>query len=249
MQGVNVFARWIDPSTGLPSHQYAASSVSGFLFTGNAGNPITGLADPLGNPYSNFGSTDQTLEGFFDLGGLPIPNGAATAEYQLSVEALDPAWSAGVCPYNYFQVAPSGTFAPIVVTVSAGGDFQQDIVMSGSSQAVPAWAATETWSSPATVLSPGDWVGSLSGYGEASYFLITAQANRTLSVAVTALDETGASTESKTAPVVEHVDSRRLTQGSSSTSVHFFSVQFGDLRNEPARHASVCLEQLHYWDR
>jgi len=24
MQGVNVFARWIDPSTGLPSDQYAA---------------------------------------------------------------------------------------------------------------------------------------------------------------------------------------------------------------------------------
>ena len=30
MQGVNVFARWIDPSTGLPSHQYSVSSVSGF---------------------------------------------------------------------------------------------------------------------------------------------------------------------------------------------------------------------------
>ena len=67
-----------------------ASSVSGFLFTGNAGNPITGLHDPLGNPYSEFGSNDQTLEGFFDLGGLPIPNGASTAQYQLSVEALDP---------------------------------------------------------------------------------------------------------------------------------------------------------------
>jgi hypothetical protein len=34
------------------------------------------------------------------------------------------------------------------------------------------------------------------------YFLITAQANRTLSVAVTALDETGAPSESKAAPVV-----------------------------------------------
>src|SRR5271165_5338637 len=55
MQGVNVFARWIDPSTGLPSHAYA-SSVSGFLFTGNAGNPVTGLTDPQGNAYSEFGS-------------------------------------------------------------------------------------------------------------------------------------------------------------------------------------------------
>ncbi len=202
MQGVNVFARWIDPATGLPSHRYAASSVSGFLFTGNAGNPITGWNDPLGNPYSDFGSSDQTVEGFFDLAGLPIPNGAGTAQYQLAVEGLDPLWSAGVSPYELSQVAPSGVAQPIVVTVSAGGDFDQDILMSGSAQAVPSWAATETWSAPAPVPSPGDWVGSLSSYGDASYFLIAAQANRTLSVAVTALDETGASSESKIAPVV-----------------------------------------------
>lgn len=202
MQGVNVFARWIDPSTGLPSHRYAASSVSGFLFTGNAGNPITGLADPLGNLYSEFGSTNQTLEGFFDLAGLPIPNGASTAQYQLSVEALDPLWSAGVCPYDFSQVAPSGTFAPTVVTVSAGGEFEQNIPMSGSGQAVPPWSATETWSAPATIPPPGDWIGSLSGYGDTAYFLIATQANRTLSVAVTALDETGKPTESKAAPVI-----------------------------------------------
>lgn len=202
MQGVNVFARWIDPSTGQPSHRYGASSVSGFLFTGNAGNPITGLADPLGNLYSEFGSSNQTLEGFFDLGGLPIPNGASTAQYQLSVEALDPLWSGGVCPYDFSQVAPSGTFAPIVVTVSAGGEFEQDILMSGSGQAVPPWSVTETWSAPATIPPPGDWIGSLSGYGDTAYFLITAQANRTWSAAVTALDEAGAPTESKAAPVI-----------------------------------------------
>ncbi len=202
MQGVNVVARWIDPSTNLPSDEYGASSVSGFLFTGNAGNPITGLDDPLGNPYGEFGSTDPTLEGFFDLGGLPIPNGASSAQYQLAVEALDPFWSAGVCPYDSSQVAPSGTFEPVVVTVNAGGDFAQDILMSSSAQPVPAWAATQTWSAPAPVPSPGDWVGSLSGYGDVGYFLITAQANRTLSVAVTALDETSAPSESKAEPVV-----------------------------------------------
>jgi hypothetical protein len=202
MQGVNVFARWIDPSTNQPSHDYAASSVSGFLFTGNAGNPITGWNDAAGNLYSEFGSSDGTVEGFFDLGGLPIPNGASTAQYQLSVEALDPLWSAGVCPYDDSQVAPSGAFQPIVVTVSAGGEFEQDVLMAGSAQPVAQWAATETWSAPATVPSPGDWVGSLSGYGDAAYFLITAQVNRTLSVAVTALDETGAPSESKAEPVV-----------------------------------------------
>ncbi len=202
MQGVNVFARWIDPSTGQPSHQYGASSVSGSLFTGNAGNPITGLDDPLGNPYSEFGSSEQTLEGFFDLGELPIPNGASTAQYQLSVEALDPLYSSGVCPYDPAQVIPSGSFQPVVVTVSAGGQVEQNILMSDSAQGVPSWAASETWSAPAPVLPPGDWIGSLSGYGDTGYFSIAAQANRTLSIAVTAIDESGVPSESKTAPVI-----------------------------------------------
>ncbi len=232
MQGVNVFARWIDPSTNLPSHRYAAASVSGFLFTGNAGNPVTGFTDPLGNPYSDFGSSDQTLEGFFDLGGLPIPNGASTAEYQLSVEALDPTWSAGVGPYESAQVATSGSFAPMVITVKAGGDFEQDILMSGSAQAYPPWAGAETWNSPAAILSPGDWVGSLSGYGDASYFLINAQANRTLSVAVTALDETAIPSESKTQPVVGiwSVGDARGSTPPVFTSVPFNSGTFATSR-------------------
>jgi len=202
MQGVNVFARWIDPSTGLPSHRYGASSVSGFLFTGNAGNPVTGWDDPLGNAYSDFGSSDQELEGFFDLGGLPIPNGASTAQYELSVEALSPMWSALVGPYKSSQVTLSGTWSPITVTVSAGGEFEQDVLMTGSAQAVLPWAATETWSAPAPIPVAGDWVGSLSGYGDVGYFSLTAQADRTLSVAVTAMDETSAASESKAEPVV-----------------------------------------------
>ncbi len=202
MQGVNVVARWIDPSTNLPSRQYGASSVSGHLFTGNAGNPVTGWNDALGNAYSEFGSSDQTLEGFFDLGGLSIPNGGSTAQYQLSVEALDPLWSAGVCPYDPSPVAPSGSFIPLTVTVTAGGDLEQDILMSGSAQAVPAWAASETWNAPAPLPSPGDWVGSLSGYGDVGYFLFAAKANRTLSVAVTALDDGDLPSESAAQPVV-----------------------------------------------
>lgn len=202
MQGVNVVARWIDPSTNLPSDKYGAASVSGFLFIGNGGNPVTGLNNPLGNPYNEFGSSDPSLEGFFDLGGLPIPNAASTAQYQLSVEALDPLWSGGVCPYDPAQVVPSGTFQPVVVTVNAGGSIEQDILMSGNAQPVPPWAASETWSAPAPVPSPGDWVGSLGGYGDVGYFLITAQANRTLSVAVTALDDASAPSESKAEPVV-----------------------------------------------
>ena len=202
MQGVNVVARWIDPNTGQPSGQYAASSVSGFLFTGDAGNPVTGFTDALGNPFSEFGGSSSSLEGFFDLAGLQIPGSASSAQYQLSVEGLDPQWSQGVGPYAPNQVALSGSFQPTVVTVAPGVDIAQDILMSGSAQPVPQWAASETWSAPAAIPPAGDWMGSLNGYGDTAYFSLPAQANRTFSVAVTALDETGVATEQKTEPVI-----------------------------------------------
>jgi len=202
MQGVNVVARWIDPSTGQPSGQFAVSSVSGFLFCGDAGNPVTGLTDPLGTAYSEFCPTDQSVEGFFDLAGLPFPGGIASAQYQLTVEGLDAIWSIGVVPYAPLQVAPSGSFQPIILTVVPGVDIDQDILMSGSAQPVPQWAASETWANPAVVPTGGDWLGSVSAYGNLPWFSLPAQANRTLSVAITSLDESGNPSERKVQPVI-----------------------------------------------
>jgi hypothetical protein len=202
MQGANVVARWIDPITGQASGRYAASSVSGFLFIGNAGNPVTGFDDPLGNAFSEFGSDDASLEGFFDLAGLPFPGGAASGRYQLSVESLDPMWATGVGPYAPYQVALSGVPAPIVVVVVPGSDVAQDLLMSGSTQPVVPWAVSETWSAPAPIPAGGDWVGSLSGYGNVGYFSLPAQTNRTLSIAVTAIDANGTASESKVQPVI-----------------------------------------------
>lgn len=202
MQGVNVVARWINPTTGRPSGQYAASSPSGFLFTGNAGNPVTGFYDPLGNPFSDWGSSDSKVEGFFDLGGLQIPAGGS-AQYQLTVEAIDPTWSAGTGPYPLDQqVAPSGVMQPITVTVSAGQDVQQNILMRQTAQPVPQWAESEIWTNPAPVPQAGDWKSSLGSYGETAYFSLPAQANRTMSIAVTALDESGKASETKLQPVI-----------------------------------------------
>ena len=198
MQGVNVVARWIDPNTGKPSRRYAVSSVSGFLFRGNAGNPITGFADPAGDEFGEWGSTDESVRGYFDLSGLaPPPTGA---QYQLSVEALDPKWSAGVGPYSPGPVAPSGTMQPIIVTVQPGDDLEQDILMSASAQ--PLKQKSSSWASPLRVPSSGDWIGSLSGLSEVDFFSIAAQSNRTLSISTTALDDAGQPSVLKTQPVI-----------------------------------------------
>lgn len=198
MQGVNVVGRWIDPLTGLPSGQYADSAVSGFLFTGDAGNPITGFNDALGDALSEWGSTSAAVEGFYDLAGLQPPNGSS-AQYQLTVEALDPTWSYGVGPYSPGPVAPAGLVQPITVTVTVGNEVEQDILMSSSTSLVP--PSTSTWTAPEPVPLAGSWEALLSGYGDMPYFLLAAQANRTLSVAVTALEETSAS-EVKAQPVI-----------------------------------------------
>ncbi|MBZ5704510.1 MAG: IPT/TIG domain-containing protein [Acidobacteriia bacterium] len=202
MQGVNVVARWIDPGTGKASRSSVATSVSGFLFRGNAGNPVNGFTDSTGQNYDRFGSDDASLEGWFDLAGLEIPNGAGSAQYQLSIEVLDPLWSQAVGPYGPWQVQPSGAAQAITVTVSKGGDVQQDILMQGSAIQTQDTYGSEDYSNPAPLPASGDWMGSLSGYGNTDYFSFSGQNNRTLSVEVTAMDETSAASQSKSLPVI-----------------------------------------------
>jgi hypothetical protein len=202
MQGVNVVARWIDPQSGLPSHATSASSVSGFLFCGSAGNTVTGFNDSSGQPLNQFGSNDITLEGFFDLGGLQIPNGGTSAQFQLTVEGIDAFWSYALEPYGPSQVEPSGRSGPILVSVNLGNDAEQDILMQGNALSKPDPFPLTTYQTPAAVPLGGDWMASFNPYGDLDYFQFSGQANRTLSVFVTALDETGAASESKSQPVI-----------------------------------------------
>src|SRR6185437_65079 len=203
MQGVNVVARWIDPSTGQPSGTAVASSVSGFLFSGNAGNIVTGLLDSSGQNFNRFGSNELTLEGFFDLAGLQIPTGATSAQYQLTVEAVDPLWSTQAGPYGTVaQVQPSGSAQPILVTVTLGGDVTQNILMRSSAVQTAQWYGETSFAAPVPLPISGNWAGVLSGYGNADFFQFSAQANRTLSVIVSATDDSHALSESKAAPVI-----------------------------------------------
>ena len=202
MQGVNVLARWIDPNTGAASSTFVASSVSGFLFRGNGGNPVTGYIDNLGQPTDRFGSDDPTLEGYFELSGLEIPDGSTQASYQITLAPVDPLLSQSVGPYQPWQVQPSGSPHPLTVTVSKGGSFQQDILMTSSAVDMPDWFGPQSFSNPAPVPGNGDWTGTLSGYSNVDYFRFSGQANRSLTVEVTALDALGAPSETKTLPVI-----------------------------------------------
>ena len=200
MQGVNVVARLM--VSNQPSRQYVVTSVSGFAFRGNAGNIIDGYLDANGLRYDRWGSNDPSVEGFFDLGQLTIPTGQTTAQYQLSVEGLDANWSMGVEPYAPTQVTPSGSFAPVVVTVSNGSNAERDILMLQDAIAQTHPGSGSTYASPAALPAGGGWGSWISGYGGGDWFEFRAQANRTASVSVTALDEAGQPTETKLQPVI-----------------------------------------------
>src|SRR5437016_14250067 len=201
MQGLNVVARWIDPASGQPSGASVATSVSGFLFHGNAGNPATGFTDSTGQRFDRFGSDDPAIEGFFDLAGLEIPNGTSSAQYQLTVEPVDPTWSQLVGPYGPWQVQPSGTAQPIIVTTNLA------VTLRRTSSCKTAPFRSRTGSSPRAIHLLRRCLRVEIGaarLAEATTLIISffsGQNNRTLSVEVTALDESRAITESKAQPV------------------------------------------------
>ncbi len=201
MQGVNVVARMLDTS-GQPSRRYVATSVSGFAFRGDAGNLINGFVDANGQPCDFFGASDPTLEGAFDLAGLEIPDGVSNPQFQLTVEPVDVSWSEGVGPYTPTKVAPSGTFAPMVITLHSGDDVAQDILMLQSAVAGTHPGSGSTYAEPANLPLGGGWGAWISGYGSGDWFHFSAHANRTASVTATALDERGNPTQAKLMPVI-----------------------------------------------
>lgn len=115
-QAFNIIARQVDdPNTPEnESRDNAVSNVSGFLFTGDEGNPLVQFP---GFTPSRFGSHDQTLIGYYEIPGL------APGMYTVEVEAFDPGFTGGsgigpvgslglVFP-NPSSCIPSGPAVPI----------------------------------------------------------------------------------------------------------------------------------------
>ena len=188
------------------------------------------------------------LEGSFDLAGLQIPNGATSAQYQLTVEAVDPLWSRNAGPYGSAgQVKPSGSFQPMIVTVKLGSSLQQDILMQSSAVQKPQWYGTTSYAAPVPVPGSGTWAGTLSGYGTTDFFQIPAQANRTLSVIVNALDESATPSEEKALPVAGLWDiaDPGLTPAPANTSSAFNTFLF---RRDPVGCASIPEHHVAAWN-
>ena len=203
MQGVNVVLQPL--VNGVPDVRYTATAVSGVFFQGNVGSEMTGTVDGNGNPLNRFGSDDQTLEGYFDLSGVPLPPGETTAEYQLTFEAVNPLYIEGqsVGPYTTGQVNPSGTMPVIALgTLSAGSTAPAQTVVIEDAQEQAESGVDGTEDAPATVPVTGEWTARITGYGHTGWFGWWAKGGREFTVEAQALDEAGANSENKAQVVV-----------------------------------------------
>ena len=203
MQGVNVVARPLD-SNGNPLYQYTVTFVSGGYFNGNHGNPITGWTDSNGNLLTMWGSNDPSLQGYFDLSGIPLPPGTATANYQVTFEAIDPLYilTDSVGPYLDGQATPSGTLQAVSVP-GMSASMTQTITAEVSDSAVGGYQdAIGTQAEPRTLPASGLWCGRLSQVGQSDWFSFPVRGNRIFTVVTQALDETGAPTEDKAMPAI-----------------------------------------------
>ena len=146
VQGLNVIARLVsDP------RRTAASSVSGFLFTADEGNPVYPWQ---GSP---FGSHDETLIGYYEIPGL------SPGDYTIEVEAINPDFTEGSgvgpitsygivfpipgnCATEFANTSPPESDSdsctdqtPVTVNTGAVTDIGTDIILNGTPPRFDAW--------------------------------------------------------------------------------------------------------------
>lgn len=203
MQGVNVVARPLD-ANGNTMSQYTVTFVSGSYFGGNHGSQVTGWNDSNGVPLSQWGSTNPSLQGYFDLRYLPVPPGMTTVNYQISFESTDPlfVYSDAVGPYLQGTPAPSGTLSPIVVTGLTAG-MSKTLVVNVADSAVAEYSdAIGTEASPRLLPPSGLWVGRLGQVEQTDWFDFPIRGDRTFTIVTEALDERGRPSMQKAMPAI-----------------------------------------------
>ncbi|HEY2471272.1 MAG TPA: IPT/TIG domain-containing protein [Terracidiphilus sp.] len=203
MQGVNVVARPLD-ADGNPMFQYTVTAVSGALFSGNGGNPITGWVDASSNRLAMWGSNDPGLQGFFDLSGIPLPPGVTQADYQVTFEPINPLYmlTESVGPYVSGSPTPSGTMPVLSVPGMSGGRVQTLTVSIDDSATGGVSDAIGSPNQPRILPATGMWRGQLGQVGQTDWFTFPVRAGHTFTVVTQALNEAGLATEIKAQPVI-----------------------------------------------
>ena len=202
MQGVNVVVHRVQAFWAYPEAWQSVSSVTGFRFRRDGGNPIDGSLAPA---VTNMGVLAAGYEGYYEMARVPILD--PQYDWQnvvVTAEPINPLYTGqyAVGPYDAGAVEPSGT-TPVVqgwiLNPYTNSELDLPATISISNNAPPAFGAPY---SPVSIDPQGWWTACLCDYGRTAWSTLAVQANRTLTIEATAQDEQGYTTVSKMMPVI-----------------------------------------------
>ncbi len=203
MEGVNVtMRRHPFPSSYVEPWQ-EVSSVTGYSFRRQAG---TVIAPQDGSPMESVGSFDDWREGYWRMERVPIPAGQTLMTYYIDTEPVNPLYTG---PYalstaaaSSTTIAPSGSLLHMQSDLAARYYFMSYDQTATDATASCAAGADGTWGAPVPMPASGWWTGALCGYNHSAWTSLAMQPNRTMTVELTALDESGAASTVKTMPLI-----------------------------------------------
>ena len=238
MQGVNVLIRRQQGGSSTPEAWDDVSSVSGYLFQQNAGNPVRGVASDM---FASMGSADGRLEGLYNFGWVPnldppgSNNGPMLA--MVTTEAINPLYSGrySVGPYIAQPVAPSGastsqlTNNSFQVYLFPWSPVQTDFApRDAAGSCNPGADGVE--SVPQPVVSSGWWTAVLCAHSHSAWSSFNPRGERTATLEVTALDESGLAALTKAMPLLgiwASTDALGTPPTVAATPVAFNTVSLG----------------------
>lgn len=211
MEGVNIEVQRLQGGWSIPEAWYDVSGVTGAQFQHNSGNPVAGDSTGID---ASMGSTNLSYEGYYRLPWIPDidPQGSSNGPMFVveTTEAINPLYVGpySVGTYTTGNIAPSG--APMTQLLNQyalqpymepyfaiEGDFAPGDAANGCNS-----SGDGVESTPLPVTASGLWTGVLCAHGHTAWSSFSAQAGRTATIEVTALDESGFATTAKAMPLI-----------------------------------------------
>jgi hypothetical protein len=228
MQGVNVTARRWHQFWATPETWQTASAVSGAMFKGSGGNPVSGTPTTA---VGSSGTSAVIYEGYYVISRIPMLDGTWDND-ALDLEPINPLYTGqyAVGPYIVNQVEPSGASPEVSTNIMrnyqvSGLNFSPT---GGASSCNTAADGVEA--APAAIAAQGWWTGTLCAYGHTAWSSLSIQGNRSFTIEVTAQDEDGFATMAKAMPVIgvwNATDALKTLPSAASAATAFNGTSYG----------------------
>jgi hypothetical protein len=211
MQGVNIVLQRQQGGWPIPEAWEDVSTVTGYLYQQNGGNPVTG---PAAGMAASMGTTDPQREGYYQFSWVPDidPPGAIVGPMfvVITTQAINPLYtgSHSVGPYVAGSVSPSGNAVSQLLNryptqpYMAPGYALEAYLPSTNAVAICDTGGDGIESAPNPVTTAGWWTDVLCAHGHTAWSNVAMQAGRTATLEVTALDESGLPTTLKAMPLL-----------------------------------------------